>query len=35
MPSYTEEFKKEAARLIREEGRTIAHVKEIRLQTQQ
>ena len=27
MPSYTEEFKKEAVRLIQEEGMTIAQVK--------
>lgn len=29
MPSYTEEFKKEAVRLIQEEGMTIAQVKKI------
>jgi|ETNmetMinimDraft_14_1059893.scaffolds.fasta_scaffold27828_1 transposase len=29
MPSYTEEFKKEAVRLVQEEGMTIAQVKKI------
>ena len=29
MPSYTEEFKKEAVRLIQEEGMTIAQVKKL------